>query len=569
MRLSYRKGAVKVELVQEQLRRFFDETGSEHPEGFAEFNSAAQRLTEETAELFGITQAEYFLSLSDRCFSDIDYPRSFVLYDDITDEKGETLRFEYSITEGGKVEFAVCMKANKADDGAYWLMEIHFRQLYYILNELVSKLSKESLAFTDIQSGIPNSKAFMSFASKIVEEGKASSYTALFFNIHNFKSVHRSLSYLEGNEVLVKYSRTVAEAVTKNEIIARTGGDNFIALILNDHLDYFLDLLQNMVIFYEKDGKTLTFMFSATVGVLRLTDDYDTGSIMLNTHVAYQGAKESRTLFKLYDEEMSENLIERKILLSKFHRALSEKEFYAVYQPKVGVKDLKLHGAEALVRWKQDGNDIMPGRFVPIFEQDGCICTLDFFMLEEVCKFIKKLIDNGIEPVRISVNFSKRHLLNNKLVEEIAEVVDRYGVPHEFIEVELTESENSQSQGAMRDIVNDLGTLGIKTSIDDFGTGYSSLGMLQQLDLEVLKIDKSFVPKAPVSDDDKGFLMLKGIIALAKSLGFAIIVEGVETSAQFDLVESLGCDIVQGYFFDKPLYESVFIERIKNKDYKL
>lgn len=564
-----RRGAVKMDFVNERQKSLFNEAKCECPASFAEFNEIAGRIAGEIAKLFGVLRAEYNLSLDG---SEIDYPRNCVFYnDDISGFNGEPLRFEYKLTANGSVEFVVNtkMSSHELAEDSCWLMEIDFRQLYYILDALVLKLIKEQMTLTDIQSGIPNSKAFMRFASEVIKEGRESAYTALFFNIHNFKSVHRSLTYLEGNEVLVKYSRTVAEAVTKREIIARTGGDNFIALILNDHLDYFLDLLQNMVIFYEKDGKTLTFMFSATVGVLRLADNYDIGSIMLNTNVAYQSAREHRTLFKMYDEKLSETLIERKIILSKFHKALSDREFYVVYQPKVGVKDRKLRGAEVLVRWKHEGSHIMPGKFVPVFEQDGCICTLDFFMLEEVCKLIRKLLDEGLEPVRISVNFSKRHLTNNKLVEEIAQVIDRYGIPHELIEVELTEGENSYSQDVMSDVVNDLGTLGIRTSIDDFGTGYSSLGMLKMLDLDVLKIDKSFIPKAPVNDDDKSFLLLKGIVTIAKSLGLTIAAEGVETNEQFELIESLGCDIVQGFVFDKPLSEEEFIERIKNKNYAL
>ncbi|MCH5204378.1 MAG: EAL domain-containing protein [Oscillospiraceae bacterium] len=557
-----------MDFIRPEQKRIFDETKCGQPKDLAEFNISAQKAVEEIAGSFGIIKAEYSLSLSRSCFSDMDYPRDLVLYDEKTETENEPLRFEYELYEGGRVEFVVYTK-NELSSDERWLIEVDLRQLYYILNELVLELSCESLSLTDFQTGIPNSKAFMRFASKVVEEGKLSSYTALVFNIHNFKSVHRSFSYIEGNKVLKKYSRIIAEAVTKNEIVARTGGDNFIAMILNDHLDYFLDLLHNMVVFHEKDGDSMTFMFGATIGGLKLSDDYDVNDIMLNTSVAYQGARERRQMFNFYDKKLSENLMERKIVLSKFHKALIEKEFYAVYQPKVGVNDLKLHGAEALVRWKHEGKDIMPGKFVPVFEQDGCICMLDFFMLEEVCKFIRRLIDNGLKPVRISVNFSKRHLLNNKLVEEIAEVIDRYGIPHELIEVELTESENSHSQGVMSDVVNDLGALGIKTSIDDFGTGYSSLGMLKQLDLDVLKIDKSFIPEAPVSDNDKSFLMLKGIIALAKSLGFTIVAEGVETSAQFELIEGLGCDVVQGFIFDKPLSESDFIERIKNKDYVL
>lgn len=551
--------------------RFFDAIKNGGSEDFAEFSETARKALGEIAEMYGIVRCEYSLSLPQSYYFDIKLPRDYVLFDNELKTENEPVRFEYPLSKGGTIEFVIYTLKNKSElsSDEMWLLEADFRQLYYIICELILELFCEEMFVTDFQTGISNSQAFMRFATEILKAGKASDYIALYFNIHNFKSVHRSLSYLEGNEVLKKYCKTVAEAVTKREIIARIGGDNFIALILDDNLDYFLDLLQNMIIFYEKDGKKLSFMFSATIGAAKFSDDQKPGDIMLNASVAYQSARENRSLFRMYDKQVSISLIERKIILSKFHKALSDGEFYVVYQPKVGVNDRKLRGAEVLVRWHHDGGDIMPGSFVSILEQDGCICTLDFFMLEEVCKLLKKVIDMGLEPVKISVNFSKRHLTNNKLVEEIAEVIDRYGVPHDCIEIELTESENSHNHGVMNEVVNELGALGIRTSIDDFGTGYSSLGMLRSLNLDELKIDKSFIPEAPVSSTDKSVLMLKGIISLAKSLGLTIVAEGVETNSQFELIEKLGCDIVQGFIFDKPLSESEFIDRIKRRDYFL
>ncbi len=549
---------------QKGQKSLFEDIKNAHISDFGGFVEETRRAVGFVAEELGITKVDCVLSVPQELS---DFGNSFSVYGE--NGQGEPIKFSYDLSDEGNVEFLVYTNDKGLSDEETEILEIDLRQLSYILDSLILKLKCEQLSLIDFQTGISNTKAFMSFASKILDAGKAEDYTAIFFNIRNFKSVHRSLTYLEGNKVLKKYSRIVAEAVTEKEMVARSGGDNFIALILNDNLDYFFDLLQNMVIFYEKDGRQLTFMFGAIVGALRLTDKYSIGDIMLNTNVAYQSARENRTLYKLYDEEASLNLIQKKIILSGFHKALSDREFYVVYQPKVGVKDRKLHGAEVLVRWRTSTGDLMPGSFVSILEQDGCICTLDFFMLEEVCKLLKMLLDNGLEPVTISVNFSKRHLTNNKLVEEIIEVIDRYGIPHDYIEVELTEGENSYNQGVMSSVVNGLANLGIKTSIDDFGTGYSSLGMLKMLNLDVLKIDKSFIPDAPVSEKDKSYLLLKGIISIAKDLGLTITAEGVETNAQFELIESLGCDLVQGFIFDRPLSESEFIDRIKHKDYVL
>ena len=537
-------------ISQKGQKSLFEDIKNAHISDLGGFVEEARRAVGFIAEDLGITKVDCVLSVPQELS---DFGNSFSVYGE--NGQGKPIKFSYDLSDEGSVEFLVYTNGKGLSDDEAEVLEIDLRQLSYILDSLILKLKCEQLSLIDFQTGISNTKAFMSFASKIIDAGKAEDYTAIFFNIRNFKSVHRSLTYLEGNKVLKKYSRIVAEAVTEKEMVARSGGDNFIALILNDNLDYFFDLLQNMVIFYEKDGRKLTFMFGAIVGALKLTDKYSIGDIMLNTNVAYQSARENRTLYKLYDEEASLNLIQKKIILSGFHKALSDGEFYVVYQPKVGVKDRKLHGAEVLVRWRTSTGDLMPGSFVSILEQDG--------------KLLKMLLDNGLEPVTISVNFSKRHLTNNKLVEEIVEVIDRYDIPHDYIEVELTEGENSYNQGVMSSVVNGLAKLGIKTSIDDFGTGYSSLGMLKMLNLDVLKIDKSFIPEAPVGEKDKSYLLLKGIISIAKDLGLTITAEGVETNAQFELIESLGCDLVQGFIFDRPLSESEFIDRIKHKDYVL
>ncbi|MGN0401568.1 MAG: EAL domain-containing protein [Acetatifactor sp.] len=232
--------------------------------------------------------------------------------------------------------------------------------------------------------------------------------------------------------------------------------------------------------------------------------------------------------------------------------------------------DVKTHtliGIEALARWRQGQDNLMPLSFISVLERDGCITILDFYILEEACRFLRRLIDENMEPVRVSVNFSKRHLTNDRLVAQIMEVIDRYGISHEYIVVELTESEDYQNNRVMAGIVEQLRTEGVKTSIDDFGTGYSSLAMLNTLRVDELKIDRSFIPKNPADGSDKGLFMLKGIINLAKGLGLSAVAEGVETPEQLELIESLGCDAVQGFIFDKPLPEEELIERIKNRRY--
>lgn len=560
-----------MELFQDSSQQCLFSTLSEFtPESIEEYNSVIGKAAADISTLYNITEIAYSFFPPERTFLSDTPAQNTVLFSSEKDTQDKTLLFSYPFEKSGKIEFSVCIggKKNLTQDENRTL-EIIIQQFYYILSLLIMHIMREKSFFTDCGTGIPNMNAFIKFGNEVAARGEAGNYTALYFNIHNFKSVHKTLTYLETNKIIEQYCYIAANAVTKKEIVAHLGSDNFVALILNCNKDYFFDLIQNMVIKYEKDGREIIFSFRATIGAASLSDEKDAGEIMMRANTAYQAARENRVSFSYYDRNTSLELLERKIILSRFANAISGREFFAVYQPKVSAKTHAIIGAEALVRWNHEGGCIMPASFIPVFERDGCITALDFYMLEETCIFLNKLRSEGLELIKISVNFSKRHLSNNKLVEEIVEVIDRYKIPHEYIEIELTEGENYHNNSIMKEVVDDLNFLGIKTSIDDFGTGYSSLSMLKNLKLDTLKIDRSFIPQDELDLGDKSHLMLEGIVNLAKSLGVTLVAEGVETIGQLKLIEDMDCDIVQGYLFDKPLPEEEFIERLKRKVYIL
>ncbi len=556
-----------MELFQDLPRqRVFDSLSGFIPKSFDEYNSVIGKAAADIAELYNITEITYRFSPPEGIYYPNIREQNIVLFSCKKRAEDKPVLFSYPFETGGKIEFSVYMSAGSAREEIRTL-EIIVRQFYYILSLLDMHLLHKEFLLTDSGAEIPNVNAFIDFGNKLAQRGEAGNYTALYFNIHNFRSVNKTLTYPETNKIIEQYYHIVANAVTVKEMAAYLGGDNFVALILNSNKDYFFDLIRNMVIKYKKGGRETVFLFGATIGAASLCDEKDAGEIMMRANAAYQSARENRTSFSYYDRNTSLELLERKIILSRFPNAIREREFFAVYQPKVSAKTHAIIGAEALVRWNHEGGCIMPASFIPVFEKDGCVTVLDFYMLEETCAFLSKLRSKGIELIKISVNFSKRHLSNNKLVEEIVEVIDRYKIPHEYIEIELTEGENYHNNAIMKEVVDDLNFLGIKTSIDDFGTGYSSLSMLKNLRLDTLKIDRSFIPQNEPDRGDKSYLMLKGVVNLAKSLGVTIVAEGVETVEQLRLIENMNCDIVQGYLFDKPLTEDEFIERLKQKVY--
>lgn len=201
--------------------------------------------------------------------------------------------------------------------------------------------------------------------------------------------------------------------------------------------------------------------------------------------------------------------------------------------------------------------------FVPLLTNDGSIIKLDYYVLEEVCKWLRKRIDMGFEPLRISVNFSRKHLEEKDMIGNIVALIDKYELDHQLIEIELTESEDYQNFELITEIVNGLRANGIVTSMDDFGTGFSSLNMIKNVDLQVIKIDKSFIPlEKDYEGKDKDLIMFYYIIKMVKKLGKETIAEGVETEQQLDYLREVGCDAVQGFVFDKPLPAAEFEKRL-------
>ena len=568
----------------ESTQLLFDRISDFTPNNLEEYNSFISSLMKDLFDIFGIVKVRYDIVIpSEWTYLKLDENNTCVFEKDEVeedepgkDEAGneeagneEPICLRYPYEKDGSILFTVHVQnRGTASDAFGREIKILFKQLSEILKSLILSSFCQKVLVTDSTMGMLNIKAFFTFGEKLIADGSIKDYTAIYFNIHNFRSVHKSLNYLESNEVLRKYCHIVSNALTEQEMVARLGGDNFMALVLDMNRDYFLDLIQNMIVKFEKDGTELRFVFNATSGASKLTGMQSMGEIMMQTGAAYQTARDKRVLLNYFDKRFNQALIEQKMILSRFGEAMKNKAFFPVFQPQVDVRTHAIIGAEALVRWREGGDSRMPMEFIPILEKDGCITTLDFFMLEETCKFIRRLLTEGIEPIKISVNFSKRHLTNHRLVEEIVEVVDRYEVPHQYIEIELTESEDYHNNSVMIGIVEDLKARGIKTSMDDFGTAYSSLAMLNALRVDELKIDRSFVPVNPVDDEDKSVLMLKGIVNLAKGLGLRIVVEGVETPSQFGLVRNLECDVVQGFLFDKPISEENLVQRIKQRKYE-
>lgn len=394
--------------------------------------------------------------------------------------------------------------------------------------------------------------------------------------IQDFAFVHfdikefRALNVVYGHEVANDVLRKIAKNLKEQDWIyhsARCADDNF-ALMIKDMpedvmhktlLDFFekvsvLDIDPNYHIYYR-------------CGVVPMRN-----TILLGDRVADAGKQIQRLGTKLYETEVlfyKDSLhdaedwsIKTKMYLDT---AIRNDEFLIHLQPKYDINTEELCGAEALIRWKYRGKGLLsPFRFIPIFETGGLISKLDDIVLHKVCQNLKRWKEEGTSLYPISVNLSRKSLGSPNLVDHLTAIVDKYDVDHSLIDFELTESAAYDDQENMIHILRELKKRGFRISMDDFGTGYSSLSLLSVLPLDTIKIDKSFVDEIGVGKhDEKECIILSHIIGMGKELSLTCLAEGVEDRFQIDRLRELGLEIVQGYYYDKPLPVEEYETRIK------
>lgn len=392
-------------------------------------------------------------------------------------------------------------------------------------------------------------------------------YAFVHFDIKDFKAINVVYGHDVANRVLCR----ITEKMKEQDWVyysARCDNDNF-AMMIKDMPE-------------EETKQKLEKMFDE-ISVLEEDENYHVyyrcgvvpmrNALMLGERVADAGKQVQKQGDKLYETEVSffsdvmyDDLAWSMRIKAYLDTAIEKEEFLIYLQPKYDIRSNRIHGAEALIRWKYHGREMLsPGRFIPIFEKGGLVSKLDDVVLHKACQCIAHWKETGMTMYPISVNLSRKSLGNPDLVEHLTEIVDSYGVDHELIDFELTESAAYDNQEYLVSVLKDLKEHDFKISMDDFGTGYSSLALLAVMPLDTLKIDKSFVDKLGRADNFKaGCAIVKNVISMAKELGFLCLAEGAEEKEQVELLREFGCEFVQGYYYGRPIsvenYEKMFCE---------
>lgn len=472
---------------------------------------------------------------------------------------------------GGSMSVSVMpAKGTGWNDAEKRLMELLAKTCGIVCSRVRAVELMEEAKFVDNMTGVANTDGFTRFVGMLAAKGELVNYAAAFMNIKNFKYVNKLFGNRQGDMLLKKFARAMSNFVGTDGKFARLGGDNFILLIkkgrVND-LRVFIDALS----FEMGEGEiNQVYDLRLRMGIYEACQNDTVSDIMNKSSIAYINARSDRMKDVVYFSPLLlEESNHRKKISTLFPKALESREFAVYYQPKVNLDNNKLCGCEALCRWIREGRVVPPMEFIPVLESEGSICRLDFYVLERVCEDIKGWLEEGIEPVKVSVNFSKNHLHNKRLADQILGIIRKYGIDGKYLEIELTEMTGSDDLTAMSVFVDEMKQNGVGTSIDDFGTGYSSLNLLKDLDVDVIKLDKSFFTN--INEADGGIstdrIVVKNIVNMVNELNMEAISEGVETKSQADFLRNVNCSMAQGFLFDRPLPKDEFEKRLSDGEF--
>lgn len=446
--------------------------------------------------------------------------------------------------------------------------------LYYIISFisfLANSRKMTKVMYMDVVTGGNNKLYFAKKGTALLKKNRwgRMNYAMLHLQMRKYRSFCTCFGVQRGEELIEAFYSELKKSLNSKELLAHRQNAEFALLLTYSNRDDLLARIEQMESRLNAILPKVKLYFDAGVYEI-LSGETDVEQLYNNSLLACEVIKdEAENKIAVYDIEMNKRKLWERKVEDDMDRALANREFKVYLQPKVSSAEETLAGAEALVRWiHPEEGFIPPNRFIPIFEQNGFIVKLDDYMLEEVSRLQAQWLSEGKKTVPISVNISRTHFTREDLAEHICRIVDKYNVPHHLIELELTESAFFDDKRMILNTVHKMQDLGFIVSMDDFGSGYSSLNSLKELHLDVLKIDGEFFRGLDVETfrehnniEERGLLIVAEVIDLAKKLNMQIVAEGIESREQVDFLVSQECDLIQGYFFAKPMPVEEYVEK--------
>lgn len=414
-------------------------------------------------------------------------------------------------------------------------------------------------------TGIYNKDSFQLATRQMLSEApEEDDFAIIRFDMTRFAMINAYYGVKEGDRLLKYIAELLFTDGKKNPWMtyARIGGDEF--CVCTKYGD-ITQLYSGINFCCEKIAEyDLSFNINPTFGIYLINDrNIEVETMIANASLA---AKINNSNYlsnvAIYDERLAKRTQDEQIIINEMKTALETEQFVVFIQPKYSSHTDKPCGGEALIRWKHpERGMVSPGVFIPVFESNGFIEPVDHYMWEHVCMILRKWIDEGKELMPISVNVSRVNLYNPNIVEEISTLTDKYNVPKELLQLEITESAYTEDEDMILDVINKFHDSGFTILMDDFGSGYSSLNVLKDMKVDVLKIDMKFFGKT--ENADRADTIISAVVKMANDLSIGTVAEGVETAEQVAFLKEVGCSTIQGYFFAKPMPVSEFEELIQ------
>jgi len=425
-----------------------------------------------------------------------------------------------------------------------------------------AQLQMENLAFYDPLTSLSNRRLFKDRLSKAVAESKrrGTFIALLYLDLDQFKRINDSLGHDAGDQLLVEFAIRLQDCVRESDTVSRIGGDEFTVLLTDIDSSHGVHSIAEKILISLSRPVMLNnqeVINTVSIGITVAPSDGDDDiSLLRNADLAmYQAKAKGRNNFQFFSESMNSEMMGYLKIEKDLRTSINaENEFVIYYQPKIDLINNRFVGAEALIRWIPDGQEMInPDRFIPIAEESGLIVPIGKWVLRRACLQIKQLLDLGVWPhdARVAVNLSARQFSDPDLVSNLKETLEITGCPVSVLELEITESTLMDNVESAISTMYQIKEMGIAIAIDDFGTGYSSLSYLKRFPIDILKVDRSFVMDIPNDLDDMA--ITAAVVAMAHKLNLRVVAEGIETKDQLDFLRSNRCEYGQGYLIARPM----------------
>ena len=424
----------------------------------------------------------------------------------------------------------------------------------------------------DSLTALPNRKYILEYLEYILKYNKRDKHkgAVLFLDLDKFKLINDTYGHKAGDFVLIEVTKLLKSVLRDEDILARLGGDEFL-IIMNDfkNPNDIDNLCKRILKNFKNPIKDKDRAYEVGISIGISTFPYDSNNatelLMFADTAMYATKDNGRNGYTFYNLKMTQRALQMAKIEKELRDAIKNDELTLYYQPQVNLQTQKVDGVEALVRWNHPSDGfVMPNDFIPVAEASNLIIDLGYWVLEQACKDFILWRESSCELGYIAVNMSSKQIQSADCVQSVINILGKYSVNPRRIELEITETTLISNFESTIDNINALKKLGINFSIDDFGTGYSSLSYLKALDVSTLKIDREFVKDIIEDRDDRAIVV--AIIAMGHALNYNIVAEGAETKAEVELLKYLACDMVQGYYYSKPITSNKLIDFVRNSN---